>query len=315
MKESMNVDEEIRENLVSNLHSPEPSETLMRRLRVSAHETKPARLPRWQVRTTLIAGAGAIALAAGLTLMPAKASARTYERLLKAAEDVHSFLFTVESEENGKKESVSIAGLDGKMAIKSDDGGLVQISQGVLKVYDPGEKKITRIKLGNVLPLDTIMQGIQTGLAEGMKETDLPAMLKEFEQKYGKDHIHISGVQNVGGKNIYTVDLQAPDEPERVHMDVDADSDLPVYIKVDKKDGGAWKTDSTIHMNFGGQVDPSMLEIEFPAGVKVEDIDVENMMKEGFKGLDGEKVKEGFKGFNPGKDLNIDLFSKKAVKK
>lgn len=289
MNESTNMDEKIRENLVANLHSEEPSEEVMRRLRTSAREAKPARLPRWQIRTTVAAGLGAIALAVGLTMLPAKASARTYERLLKAAEQVHSFLFTVDSDENGKKESVRIAGLDGKVAIKSDDGALVQIGDGMVKVYDPEEKTITRIKMGNFLPVEEMMKGIQEGISEGLKGANLPAMLKEFEQKYGKNHIHISGVQNVDGKNIYTVELQAPDEPERVHMDVDADSDLPLFIQVEKQVDGTWKKESTIRMNFGSQVDPSMLDVEFPAGAKVKDIDIDQMMKDGFKGFDGDE--------------------------
>lgn len=269
-----------------SLISEEPSEGLMRELRVLANSVKPARRPWWQP-SLAIAGTAAVTFGiVVLTMAPSKA--RAYDSILAATNRQSTFLLSVDSNDEGTDKHVNIVGVDGTFTIRGEEGSLVQFGKGALSVYDPKENTVTRIKLSGIVDPQTIGKMVQSGISEGLKQMDLKKTLREYEQKYGKDHIKISGVTHEDGKDVYHVTMDSPQESSRVQMLVDANTDLPQRIDVEDKDSDSGtKHNSTIRMQFGAQVDPKLVAPDFPKNAKVVDIDLGNLIGGAMKGVGG----------------------------
>ena len=264
-----------------------PSEALVRRLRVLAHET-PARAPWYRsplaAPLSFVGTAAAVVALATLTLTPAKASARTFDMIVAAADRINAFQFSIVSDEGGKHETFSIAGSDGRVTMRVGEGTLMQISEGAMSIYSPEEKKITRLKFGGFEGAKDMMSGVQSGIAQGMKEMDLKKTLREYRAKYGSAGVRVSPIAQEGGHAVYHVALASPEEPQRVEMTVDADSNLPEKLNVQSPDGkGSWRTEVRMEMRYGARVDPSLLRAEFPKGVPVEEIDLSKMVGDAMK--------------------------------
>lgn len=262
-----------------------PSEALVRRLRVLAHET-PQRAPWW--RSPLAAPlsfVGTAALVVALTtMMPAKASAKGLDLLIQAADRINAFQFSIKADEGGKRETFSIAGSDGHVFMRTGEGGIMRFDPGSMEIYDKDENKIMRFKFAGVKGADEMAKQMRTGLAEGMKEFDLKKMLREYREKYGRGDVAISPVRDEDGHKVYDVTLSSAQEPERVEMTVDAATDLPEQIVVESNE--THKNLMTMEMRFGNRVDPHLLSAPFPANAKVEELDLGKMMEEGMKGME-----------------------------
>lgn len=286
-------DKELESAMSHLAKDQEPSEALMRNLRVMASTATRTRRAWWQNPRLAAFGAGAAALAIiAMTLTPAKASAKTYDMLIQAANTVHNFQLVVNSKEKGKQEHVSIAGTTGKFVIKTSEGPIIRIAEGEMEVYDPGENTVTHIKSGGMIDGKMIQEQVEAGIAEGLKEMNLQKMLKDYERQYGRENIHISPIVEEGGKAVYRVLLSSPKEPQRVTLTVDAKSDLPVRIIAEEKgEKSGWSEEANIEMKYGADVDPNLLEPDFPAKAKHETIDIGKLMSDGFK--------EGMKTIKP----------------
>lgn len=277
-------DVEIKTALESNLHSEEPSEELMRNLRVMAKKPVRSHKAWWQSKLAWAGTVAAIAAIGALTLMPTKASAKTYDRILQAAGSIDAFQFLINDHKDGKHGRVSIAGSEGNVCITTDEGTVFQVNKGVMKTYDPAKNTVTEMNLGGFIDQKTIMEGMKAGMSEAMKEMDLKQMLKDYEQKYGRDHIDISGAQEENGRKVYYVTLDDKEGKNRVEMTVDYDKDLPVRIAVEgKNDEGTWTQETLMEMRFGAEVDPADLEGNIPANAKREEMDVGDMIGDAFK--------------------------------
>jgi len=310
MNQSPEQDQDIQEALRMSLVNEEPSENLLRELRVLASNVKPARRSLWMPSLAIT---GAVAAIAGIvtltamTLTPKKASAKTFDMLVAAAGQQNTFQFAVNSEENGKTNHFTIVSVDGKFSMRTDEGALMLFDKGSMRIYDPKENTITQIKLGGIVDPTTIGQAVQSGIADGMKQMDLRKTLREYQEKYGKDHIKISPVAEENGKDVYHVTMDNPKESGRVRMLVDANTDLPERIEVeDAGPDGGLKHNATIQMQFGAQVDPKLLMPDFPKNAKTVDIDLGALLSGAMKGLGGgsEDMKgmgESLKGL--GKDI------------
>ena len=287
MNERHEEDVEIREALRKSLPSEEAPERLVRELRVMASQARTQnRRPWWRARLTLACAAAAAVLVVALTMTPAKASAKTFENLVVAAQKVNSFRFSIDSFEDGKRQRLTVAGVDGRFAMRTDEGAVVQIDSEAIKIYDPEENVVTRFKLGFV-DMASITKHMQSGVAEGLKHADLKKMLRDYERQYGKEHIRISSIRRDGGEEVYDVELSAPKESERVRMKVDAATDLPLSIEAEVKGSdGIWRLESVMEMRFGDQIDPALLRADFPTGAKIVDIDLGELALDALKGLE-----------------------------
>ena len=262
-----------------------PSEALVRRLRVLAHET-PQRAPWW--RSPLAAPLSFVGTAAAVvaltTLMPAKAGARGLDLIIQAADRINAFQFSIKTDEDGKRETFSIAGSDGRIYMRTGEGGLMRFDAGSMEVYDKAENKITRFKFGGIKGADEMVKQARSGFAEGMKGMDLKKMLREYREKYGRGDVAISPTRDEDGHRVYDVTLSSAQEPERVEMTVDAATDLPEQIMVQSNE--THRTLMTMEMRFGNRVDARLLSAPFPANAKVEELDLSNMVGDAMKGVE-----------------------------
>ena len=262
----------------------EPSADLVHRLRVGARET--ARKPLWRrarFSVPVMTGAAFAAVLAVGTMLPTKASAKSFGLIVNAAQRIDAFQFSILSNDGGKRETFTIAGSDGRTVIRSDDHTIMELGAGSMSVYDPGENKVTRFKYGSLTEASGFLKEMQSGLAEGIKEMDLKKTLREYAERYGESGIRISPVVREDGRSVYHVSLASSDEPERVEMTVDAATDLPERLEVRDRDGH----DSTVmEMRYGDRVDASLLRSSIPLGAKVEEIDLGALASGALKGLE-----------------------------
>lgn len=273
-------DKDIRDALMANLSMTEPTDDLTRKLRVMAKEAhKPKKA--WLTRGIALAGTAAAACAViVLSMTPVKASAHSFEMLVSAAQQIHSFQLSVASAEDGQNKPFTIAGVDGRFVMRADDGLIMQFDNGSLQFYDAKENTVTKFSLGPVVDTKQIAEQAKKGMGDALKSVDLKKMLKEYEDKYGKDHIKISPVQN----GSYFVDMEAPNDPEKIHMTVEAATDLPTQVLVQKKSAtGAWAESVRIDMKYGAKVDPQFLKANFPANAKRVNLDLGNMIGDAMK--------------------------------
>jgi len=261
----------------------EPSDQLMRNLRVMVGEAKPK--PTWWRSRLSLSACGIAVLAIGIfALAPTKANAKSFESLVRAAQSVNAFQFSITSDEKGKKEGITIAGEGGRVFMNTGEGGLMEFAPGRMSFYDPKENKIVRMKFGNIVDPAMIASEIQSGLKEGFKEMDLKKMLKEYGDRYGRDQVKISPIYSENGKSLYNVQLASKDQPERIHFKVDSRTDLPYEMFVEAADSkGGWKESMRMQMRFGQDVDTRLLKVEFPKNAKVEEIDMESLVGDAMK--------------------------------
>ncbi|RYG20857.1 hypothetical protein EON82_19780 [bacterium] len=282
----MNEEKEIRDVLMAAPMDRHAPDALKRKLRVLANEKRRKRINWWSLSPVALVGVTALGMVA-ITMMPAKAAAKTFDLVVAAAQSVNAFQFSVVSNEKSNREVITIAGADGHVYMRSEEGGFFQLDPGSLTIVDSDAKTATRFKFGNLMDADQVVGMVQNGIAEGMKEFDLKKMLKEYEEKYGKDNIWIGPVTRENGHGVYHVKLAAKDQPERVEIVVDSISNLPERLVVDKKEDGLWKNEVTMEMRFGGGVDPNLLRSTIPANIKIEEVDLGAMVGEAMKGMDG----------------------------
>lgn len=279
-------DQDVRDLFDRAFAHEEPSPELLRRLRTKTMESK---RKSWRPRLAVVATGIAVLAIATFTLAPTQATAKTFEKIVAAADQVNAFQFRIHSRDNGKTEDVVITGREGEFAIKASEGAIVKFSGGAMKVYDPDEKQIVTFKVGDAKDMAKIAGEMHKGISEGLHEMDLKKLLRDYEQKYGKDHIKISPV---GFDGTYTVVLEAPQEPERITMRVNAANDLPESLKVEEKDRSGRTNEVTeIEMRFGNEVPAGDLNVEFPKDAKEMNLD--------FSGIAGEAMKEIAKGIKP----------------
>ena len=315
MNEMKDQDLDIKEALNMSLVTEEPSQELLRELRVMASNVTPSKRPWWQPGLA-IAGAAAVTVGVvTLTMTPSKATAHTFDSLMAAAAQVNAFQFNVNAHENGHETKVDIQGSNGRFSIKTDEGALMEFNKGVMKIYDPKENTLTELSVGTMFNPDMIANAVQTGISEGMKELDLKKKLKEYEQKYGKDHIQISPVTTENGHQVYHVTMEAPDEPSVVKMLVDATTDLPEKIQVKGKNGSDEDTD--VEMRFGGPERGENIPMQFPKNAKKVTIDLGAMIGDAMKEMGGnmKDSDKNFKGPESMKGLeNLGPLIEKAMK-
>lgn len=284
MMERHNEEEEIQEMLQRSVASEEPPIELQRKLQLMAREASKPKRRWWTSRKTIAAfTAAAAVMVFTFTMVPSQASAKSYDSLVAAAQKVNAFQFSIDSfEEGAKREKFTVTGADGKFAIKAtgDDGIILQFDRDSLKLYDAKDNVVTQFKLGGFVDAKMVAQQMQQGLEMGFKHLDLKKMLADYEQKYGKDHIRISRVRTENGRSIYDALMEAPNDPERVRVYVDAGTDLPYRIIAERRvPNGAWNVTSKIDLRYGAEVDRHNFGAEIPANAKTMEVDMMGLFK------------------------------------
>jgi hypothetical protein len=282
----MNEDKDIRDALNTLSPDPEPSPELMRKLRFAARVTKEKKSP-WIGRLSLMA-VGFAAVATGvLILLPSNGEAKTLDKFVRAVDQTNAFQFRIESKEAGDAGSLSIAGQDGTVTMRTDEGGVMEFRTGELSIYDADDKTITRMKFGKYLPMEQIAKEVKAGVAEGLKQMDIKKILRDYQKENGTEKVQISPVHFEGTRRVYDVVLGQTNEQERLTFRVDAGTDLPYRMQVAARDaGGGYRDTVLMEMRFGNDVDPKALHADFPANAKVQEIDLGGMVDGVIKGAE-----------------------------
>ncbi len=280
------LDHDIQKALAPSATLREPSPELMRRLRLLARESAPK--PRWRARLSIPAAMAGVAVAAVIatTLLPARASAKSFGLIVAAAQRIDAFQFSIVSNEDAKHETLTVAGRQGHVVMRTDDRTVIEIDAGAMSLYDPQDKRVMRFKFGSLTEVQGVAKEVASSLSAGLKEMDLKKTLSEYGAKYGPNGIRVSPVTTEDGRSVYHVTLATPDQPERVEMTVDAASDLPQRLRVETREGDrGWQDSVTMEMRFGDRVDPRLLESSIPKDASVETIDLGGMVDGALKGL------------------------------
>lgn len=288
----MNVQDErdgdIQEMLQKSMAGDELPTELRRRLQVMAREASKPKRAWWTSKKTVAAfTAAAAVMVLTLTMMPAQATAKTYDSLVSAAQRVNAFQFSIDTLEGGERERITITGADGKFAMRTGEDGLImQFDHQSFSLYDAKDNAVTRFKLGSLMDAKAIAEQMKSGLDQGFKHMDLKAMLKGYEGKYGKDHIRISPIRTEDGRRVYDATMESPDDPERVKISVDANTDLPYRILAESRNrAGGWNVLSKIEMRYGDDIDLKELSATIPANAKKMEIDIDSLVGDAMKGI------------------------------
>lgn len=264
-------------------HAPTTQEApaeLKEKIRAMAANTRVRRPSVWPARLAM-AGAGAIAIAAFvLSMSPTTAVAKSFDLVLKAVDKSNAMEFSV-SDKDGKK--FVMAMVDGRFGMRTDEGTVMQFDSKGLQIYDKAKNTVTEIGMGGFVDPKEIANEVNKGLSDGLKAMDIKKMLADFEAQYGKGNIQISPIVHRFGKSTYEVSMQKPGDPENVHMTVNADTDLPERIEIDKGDKSS--DDTVIELKFGNDVDVDLANPTFPANAKHIDLNIGNLIDKGMKNL------------------------------
>ncbi|HTQ12151.1 MAG TPA: hypothetical protein VMI31_18960 [Fimbriimonadaceae bacterium] len=259
---------------------------LRAKLRLMAAGAGARRPNRWPalIATTSVAAVAIVAFS--ISMAPTRSW--SFERIVKAIDHQNSFQLSLNSGDGLPDHHVQIAVDDGHFVIRAGNA-IVRFTGGKMEIYDPRENTVTDLSLGGIIDPQVLARQIDTGLAQGMKSIDIKKMIDDFAARYGKDNIRVSPIMDEYGKSFYEVDLQKPGEPERVHMVVNADNDLPEHIDISGALGPSENV--SIDLQFGGEIDPSMANLQIPANAKHKDLDLGKMIQEGVKGhIDGGEI-------------------------
>ncbi len=289
---------------------------LRAKLRLMAANAGTRSPSKWPARLA-VAGVGVVAIVV-FSLSMAPSRAWSFQKIVDAVDHANSFQFSVVTPNQGEDQKVLIGVDNGKFILHAGDA-LMQIDGSKFEIYDPKDNSVVEMSFGNMIDPNMIADKINQGLKEGMKEMDIKKMMSEFEGKYGKDNIHVGPIIHRFGKSTYTVDMKKPDEPEQIHMIVNADTDLPQHIEISKARGEGDNEDAVIDLQFGGALDPSLTNFHIPANAKHVDLDFGKMMQEGLSGMAkgmngdelGKKIEESFGG--PGRKVDGDATAKSIM--
>jgi len=273
---------------------------LKAKLRLMAAGAGNRRPSRWPA-ILATGGVAAVAIVA-FSLSMAPSRSWSFQKIVNAVDHQNTFQLSVSSSDQNPDHRVQIAVDDGQFTVRAGDA-IIRFKGDKMEMYNPKDNTDTELSLSGIIDPKTLARQINSGLEQGMKQMDIKKMIDEFGERYGKDNIRVSPIMQKFGKSFYEVDLQKPGEAQRVHMVVNAENDLPEHIDVSGSRGPSENV--SIDLQFGGEIDPGMANLQIPANAIHKDIDVAKMIQEGIKGqIDGDKIgkmiEEGLKNIPKG---------------
>ncbi len=245
-----------------------------------------ARRPRLVAYLTV----GLAALTVGaMFLVPKPAAAKAWTLVKQAVGQITSVQMNIEvkNPKEGEPKNITLAFQGNKMMVDAGDEAQVYFSDNTLQVYDAKKNTVTKLIMpGGVMDA---MPNIANEIAGAF---DLKKEVAQMEEKYGKDHIKIMPIRVENGRRVYDVQMTEKDGPGRAFMTIDAETDLPIFIDAD---GGKDDENVRITLNYNSNF---IVEPNFPANAKIEELDMSKMMGGGMEGKDFGKMFENFgKGF------------------
>ncbi len=270
--------------------SSEAPQGLRNKVELAARQ-KPARAwfaprYRWAAAGTAVA---ACAVGVVMFMLPSKAEAKTWEMVQAAYEQVRGVLIQMEFSGDGEDGKLTIAGKgqDWRVSMEGMDGGKgermdISYAGGELTIWEGGDTAQV-IDLGINIPFSP-----EQLMSEMANELTASNILKQGEGEIGRENIRIEQPVVVNGRRVYNVYVTEPHGEGNFHILVDADTDLPISMNVDGKNGESMR----MSFQFNGEFDNSFLQPVLPSGIKFERID-RSML-----GGDGENFMEGMKDFH-----------------
>jgi hypothetical protein len=262
-----------------------------------AVETNRRAQARRRPRTVAWLTAGIAVLAVGAFMMPKPAAAKTWTMVANAVQQITSFQMDLKV--NGQKEgpeNVHIAMKGDEVLIDAGPDAQIYFGKGEMQIYDAKSNTLTKMKVpvevGAFMPMMA---------NEITKSFSLKKEIAEMESKYGKDHIRILPFRQENGRRVYDVQMTEPDGPGKAFLTVDADTDLPIYIDIA---GEKAEDNVVINLRYNDNVDVTP---RFPAGAKVKEIDMSNMM-------DGEKFGKDMEDFGRSMEKMFEGIGKEMEK-
>ncbi|MEX2242235.1 MAG: hypothetical protein WD716_00150 [Fimbriimonadaceae bacterium] len=239
---------------------------------------------RWAAAGTAVAAA---AVAGVMFLVPSSAEAKTWDMVQDAYGKVRGMLIQMRFDDpNGASGEMLIAGKgnDWRVSFKNTgdhgpDNMDISYSPGELTLWDGGDTAQV-ISLGMNIPFQP--EQVMQGMAEQLTAS------KIFEQHADEmgQRVRVEQPVVVDGRRVYNVYITDPNKAgNQVHVVVDAETDLPISMKMQGERG------ESMHMSFefNGEFDRSLLQPVLPSGVKFKHTDIKSMGGEGkdmFRGLE-----------------------------
>lgn len=224
---------------------------------------------RWVAIGTV---AAAIAFFGITTLIPAKAEAKTWDKVSSAYQNVKGMLMRINFAGGNDKGDILIAnkGNDWRVSISGGGEGNMDISYsgGELTMWDGGNTARV-MNLGMPLPFspEQMVKAISD-------EISVSKILAKGADEIGRENIVVEQPTMVDGRSVYNVYVTKVDHGVgRVHMVVDAESDLPISISAESGNGENFK----MSFQFNSEFDDSLLRPILPSGVKFEHKNIGDM--------------------------------------
>lgn len=271
-----NEDRELEELLSEAPMGPDAPEALKRKLRSYVAYSRVRKPRTWMPRLVIVGAAAAGLCVAAMLLWPASASAKSFEKVLKATNRAKSFSISVDERDRGSRKLVKLVGADGVLDIHTPDGKHVQFESGKVSVYDPEEQTLTVVKFGSSGEMKALAEAAQQGLSEGLKRFDVKTLLAQYKAGFGEENAKVSDTYVEDGRKVYTIGLQSPRDSSRAKITVDADTDLPMRIQAHDQSG----KDVDMRIEFGVDVRIEPLENSVPKDVQRKDVDLGAVMNQ-----------------------------------
>jgi hypothetical protein len=287
--------EEELKNLLEGLPQSKemPNHVRTKALNLAVEENRRAQAAR-RPRTVAWLTAGIAAVAFGAFMMPKPAAAKTWTMVAQAVQQITSFQMDlrVRGGDAEMPEQVHIAMKNDEMLIDAGDKAQIYFGKGGMQIYDAKSNTITKMKM----PVE-ITSFMPMMADELTRSFSLKKEIAEMEAKYGKDHIRILPFRELDGRRVYDVQMTEPDGSGKAFLTVDANTDLPIYIDAS---GDKDNESVVINLRYNDDIDVTP---RFPAGAKVKELDLTDM-------VDGGKIDKGMEHFGRGMEKMFEGFGK-----
>ncbi len=223
------------------------------------------------------AAAAAVGFFAFTTLLPAKAEAKTWDKVASAYENVKGMLIRLNFAGGDDQGDILLAykGKEWRVSIQGGGEGNMDVSysNGELTLWDGG-KTAQLINIGMELPFSP--EDIVKQISD---EVSVSKLLEKGADEIGRENIVVEQPVLVDGRRVYNVFIDGVHGDGRVHIVVDAETDLPISISAQSQRGEIFE----MSFEFNSDFDDSLLRPVLPTGVTFQHLDIGDMSKMGEK--------------------------------
>jgi hypothetical protein len=267
----MNPEERDIKEAMEQMRSDTPAE-LKARLRLLASSAKVRRPSPWPARLAFAGAAATLVAIIAISLSPSDASAKSFDMVVNATRQARAFSFEATRYQGDKANHMWVASSDGRIVMRASAEAVMLMDSATMKMYNP------RSNVVSVMPLGGFGNGAMMFeiFRQGVAQMDVHNMLENWRRQYGDANITVGPIRRGDGRKLYDVTLLRSGI-ERVHLTVDADTDLPAHIESERAQGPDWKKDMVMDVRYGEDVDLSLLNYTVPANAKVTQLNFSTM--------------------------------------